>query len=984
MSEEKENSAQAGSPDGDNSGQGAEKSEVLHNVTPLSGLYENWFLDYASYVILDRAVPHIHDGLKPVQRRIMHSLKEMDDGRFNKVANVIGNTMKYHPHGDASIGDAMVQLGQKNLLIDTQGNWGDPITGDSAAAARYIEGRLSKFAGEVVFNPQTTEWQLSYDGRNQEPLTLPVKFPLVLAQGADGIAVGLATKILPHNFIELIDASIESLKGNRPDILPDFPTGGIADFSKYNEGQRGGRVRVRARIQEKDKKTLVINEIPYGVTTGGLIDSIISANDKGKIKIKKIEDNTASGVEIVVHLAPGISPDVTIDALYAFTDCEVSISPNTCVIKKDKPHFMSVNDILVESTQYTKNLLKRELEIRLGELQEKIFFSSLLKIFIGEGMYKHPDYENAGSLDAVTLVLNRLFEPFFEQFYREILQEDYKKLIEKPMSSITRFDVKKADEQLKQLEEEMKEIRHHLRHLTEYAIAWFEKLKEKYGKGRERRTQIREFEAVQAAQVALANVKLYVNRSDGFVGTGLRKDEYLFDCSDLDDIIVFRADGRCVVTRVADKTFVGKNIVHAGIYKKGDERTVYNMIYRDGSSGKSYIKRFNVGGITRDKEYELAKGGKGSSLLYLTENPNGEAEVVTIFHKKMQRLRKLSFDADFAEVAIKGRSAQGNTLTKYPIRKIELKSKGISTLAGRRIWFDEIVQRLNADERGLYLGEFEGEDKIAVVYKNGSYELTGFDLSTHFGEGISLLEKFDPSKVYTAIHFDKKSDHHYVKRFRLDDLSPGRKVSFISEENGSKLVLISPSAAPLAEVEILKGKSKTPEVFQVSLAEFIDVKGLKAIGNRLSAQPIKSVRLLEEAPVAPAGTSSGNKDMPEQPGPAAPERTALDEDSATQAAEKAEAGRPGPSEKPEGPGEAEAPAGKPEALTGKPGTSLEKPNAVAEKSTTPAKPDAPAVKPETPEKPEVAKKPEKNVELEITNPDDVNITGKEDRQLGLF
>lgn len=900
---------------------------VLHNVKPLSGLYENWFLDYASYVILDRAVPHIHDGLKPVQRRIMHSLKEMDDGRFNKVANVIGNTMKYHPHGDASIGDAMVQLGQKNLLIDTQGNWGDPITGDAAAAARYIEGRLSKFAGEVVFNPQTTEWQLSYDGRNQEPVTLPVKFPLVLAQGADGIAVGLATKILPHNFNELIDASIEALKGNRPDILPDFQTGGIADFSRYNEGQRGGRVRIRARISEKDKKTLVISEVPYGVTTGGLIDSIISANDKGKIKIKKIEDNTAGGVEIVVHLAAGISPDVTIDALYAFTDCEISISPNTCVIKKDKPHFMSVNDILIESTQHTKSLLKKELEIRLGELQERIFFSSLLKIFIGEGMYKHPDYEQAGSLEVVTGVLNKLFEPFFDQFYRPIVPEDYKKLIEKPMSSITRFDVKKADEQLRQLEQEMKEIRHHLRHLTDYAIAWFEKLKAKYGKGRERKTQIREFEAVQAAQVALANVKLYVNEKDGFIGTGLRKDRYLFDCSDLDDIIVFRADGKCIVTKVADKTFVGKNIVHVGIYKKGDDRTVYNMIYRDASSGKSYIKRFNVGGVTRDKEYELAKGGKSAALLYLTENPNGEAEIVTVFHRKMQRLRKLNFDVDFAEVAIKGRSAQGNILTRYPIRKIELKSKGVSTLAGRRIWFDPTVQRLNADERGRYLGEFEGDDKIAVVYKNGSYELTGFDLTTHFSDGILLIEKFDPERVYSAVHFDKKSDNHYVKRFRMDPISTGRKVLLISEENGSKLLLISSAEAPVAEVKILKGKSKAPETVQVPLHDFIDIKGLKATGKRLSQHPVKKVRLIE-------GSSKAEKAEPGDNTPGGAKR------QDKEAPDKVSAGK------------------------GK---------------ENPAKPAA-----QSKDAPSVPSGPAKSIDLEITNAKDVDIREDEDPQLGLF
>lgn len=967
-----------------------ENGEVLHNVTPLSGLYENWFLDYASYVILDRAVPHIHDGLKPVQRRIMHSLKEMDDGRFNKVANVIGNTMKYHPHGDVSIGDAMVQIGQKNLLIDTQGNWGDPVTGDSAAASRYIEARLSKFAGEVVFNPQTTEWQLSYDGRNQEPVTLPVKFPLVLAQGADGIAVGLATKILPHNFIELIDASIEALKGNRPEILPDFPTGGIADFSKYNEGQRGGRVRVRARIQEKDKKTLVINETPYGVTTGGLIDSVISANDKGKIKIRKIEDNTAREVEIVIHLAPGISPDVTIDALYAFTDCEISLSPNTCVIKKDKPHFMSVNDILVESAKHTKNLLKKELEIRLGELQEKIFFGSLLKIFIQEGMYKNPAYEGAGSFEIVTEVLNKLFEPFFSQFYREILPEDYKKLIDKPMSSITRFDVKKADEQLKQLEEEIKEIRHHLRHLTDYAIAWFEKLKEKYGKGRERKTVIREFEAVQAAQVALANVKLYVNRSDGFVGTGLRKDEYLFDCSDIDDIIVFRADGKCIVTKVADKTFVGKNIVHAGIYKKGDERTVYNMVYRDGSSGKSYIKRFNIGGVTRDKEYELAKGGKGSSLLYLTENPNGEAEVITVFHRKMQRLRKLSFDADFAEVAIKGRSAQGNTLTKYPIRKIELKTKGVSTLAGRRIWFDQTVQRLNAEERGKYLGEFEGENKIAVIYKSGIYELTSFDLSTHFGEGILILEKFDPGRVYAAVHYDKKTDQHYVKRFHLDDTAPGRKIPFISEENGSRLLLISSNAAPAVEVEILKGKGRTPETFLVELSEFIDVKGLKAIGNKLSPHPVKKVRLIEEEEDKPEG-ASGNEgsgtglpsSQEEMPGPGNQPARGSD---LSAGAPKNPAQKPAPDKTEMS---AETPVEKSVSEPAEPPAELPVKKSAAKPASSSDEPPAPSVHsgknlPAPDSTGEAPEKPKKQIDLEITNAGEVDIRKDDDGQLGLF
>src|ERR1700733_13827053 len=730
------------------------EDKKLHNVTSLDGLYENWFLDYASYVILDRAVPHLHDGLKPVQRRILHSLKEMDDGRFNKAANVIGNTMKYHPHGDASIGDAMVQIGQKNLLIDCQGNWGDPVTGDSAAAPRYIEARLSKFALDVVFNPDTTDWQASYDGRNREPITLPVKFPLLLAQGADGIAVGLATKILPHNFIELLDASIEVLKGNLPNLMPDFPTGGMADASAYNDGQRGGKVRIRAKIVERDKKTLAITEIPFSTTTGGLMESIVAANEKGKIKIKKIEDNTASSVEIVIHLAPGISPDVTIDALYAFTDCEVSISPNTCVIQDDKPRFMSVNDMLTESTHYTKELLKQELQIRLKELMEKIFFSSLLKIFIQEGMYKHPDYESSVNFEMVLEVLNRLFEPFFPQFYRPIVPEDYKKLIDKPMSSITRFDVKKTDEQIKNLENEIKQVKHHLKHLTEYTIDWFEKLKEKYGKGRERKTELRTFDRVEASQVALANVKLYVNREDGFIGTGLRKDEFVGDCSDIDEIIVFRADGKCIITRVQEKVFVGKEIEHVAVFKKNDERTVYNMIYKDGQSGVSYIKRFSVVGVTRDKEYDLTKGTKGTRVLYFTANPNGEAEVVNIQLKPHAKLKKLQFDENFADVAIKGRASLGNIVTKYPVKKIVLKAKGVSTLSGRKIWYDDILKRLNADGRGKYLGEFDGDDRVLTVLSNGTYELTNFDLNNHFDDKMILIEKYDPKKVFSVIHLD--------------------------------------------------------------------------------------------------------------------------------------------------------------------------------------------------------------------------------------
>lgn len=832
---------------GENPDQNTDNQEHELNTTiPLSGLYENWFLDYASYVILDRAVPHINDGFKPVQRRILHSLKEMDDGRYNKAANVIGNTMKYHPHGDASIGDAMVQIGQKDLLIDCQGNWGDPITGDFAAAPRYIEGRLSKFANEVAFNPDTTEWQLSYDGRNKEPVTLPVKFPLLLAQGAEGIAVGLATKIMPHNFIELIDGAIQVLKGERPNLFPDFPTGGLADVSNYNEGRRGGKIRVRARIEERDKKTLAITEIPYGTTTGGLMDSVVTANEKSKIKIKRIEDNTAENVEIIVHLAAGISPDVTIDALYAFTACETSISPNTCVIIDNKPHFMSVNDILIENTKQTKALLKRELEIKLHELQEKIFFSSLLKIFIQEGMYKHPDYENAGDFDTVVNVLDGLFEPFFDQFYRAITPEDYKKLIDKPMSSITRFDVAKADEQMKALENDIKAVKKNLRNLTAYTIDWFEHLRNKYGKGRERKTEIRVFDKVEASQVALANAKLYVNRSEGFIGTGMRKDELVSECSDIDDIIVFRADGKYSVTKIQDKVFVGKDIIHVAVFKKGDDRTIYNAIYKDGTSGTSYVKRFAVTAVTRDKEYDVTKGSKGSKVLYFTANPNGEAETVNIQLKPHSKLRKLSFDLDFAEIAIKGRGSQGNIVSKYPLKKIAFKHAGVSTLAGRKIWFDSVLRRLNVDERGRYLGEFDGDDKILLVNRDGSYEFSSFDLNNHFDSNVLRMEKFVPEHVYTAVHQDGKSGTYYVKRFKFDDQPIGKRTSFINEAPGSKLIILTNNTAPVVRIDLLKGKTKTPETQEQPLNEVIDVKGMRAQGNRLSFHTVKKVKLITE------------------------------------------------------------------------------------------------------------------------------------------
>lgn len=934
--------------------------DKLHNVTSLDGLYENWFLDYASYVILDRAVPHINDGLKPVQRRILHSLKEMDDGRFNKAANVIGNTMKYHPHGDASIGDAMVQIGQKNLLIDCQGNWGDPVTGDSAAAPRYIEARLSKFALDVVFNADTTIWQASYDGRNKEPITLPVKFPLLLAQGAEGIAVGLATKILPHNFIELIDASIAALKGVRPNLLPDFPTGGMADASAYNEGQRGGKVRVRARIAEKDKKTLVISEIPFSTTTGGLMESIVNANEKGKIKIKKIEDNTSRDVEIVVHLAPGISPDVTIDALYAFTDCEVSISPNTCVIQSDKPRFMSVNDMLTESTFFTKELLKQELEIRLKELMEKIFFSSLLKIFIQEGMYKHPDYETSGNFETVLEVLNRLFEPFFPQFYRTIVAEDYKKLIDKPMSSITRFDVKKADEQMKALENEIKQVKHHLKHLTDYTIAWFEKLREKYGKDRGRKTELRTFDKVEAAQVALANIKLYVNKTDGFVGSGLKKDdavEYVGDCSDIDEIIVFRADGRCLITKVQDKVFVGKDIIHVAVFKKNDERTVYNMIYKDGESGIAYIKRFSVVGVTRDKEYDLTKGTKGTKVLYFTANSNGEAEIVNVQLKPHSKLKKLQFDEDFASIAIKGRGSMGNIITKYPVKKIVLKSKGISTLAGRKIWYDEILKRLNADGRGKYLGEFDGDDRILNVLSTGVYELTNFDLNNHFDDKMILIEKYDPKKVFSVIHLDGKSKNYMVKRFVFETIAIGKQVSIISDEPGSKLLYIA-KANQLVKVVQLKGKEQTPETIEVNLADLIDVKGMKAMGNRLSQLPIKSVELIATEDAAEESVEEEDRDA---------------EESVETNIEAAEAEPETEQVKPETPATKSAPkqveSPKEESLKTESAKSPEPEAGEAsnEISDSPAKP---------------AQTQTKKIDFEITNPDDIDIDDK--GQLGLF
>ncbi|MEX0882199.1 MAG: DNA gyrase/topoisomerase IV subunit A [Cyclobacteriaceae bacterium] len=830
--------------------------ESLHDSIPVTGMYKDWFLDYASYVILERAVPAIEDGLKPVQRRIMHAMKEMDDGRFNKVANIIGQSMQYHPHGDASIGDAIVNLGQKDLLIETQGNWGDVRTGDGAAAARYIEARLSKFALEVVFNAQTTEWQLSYDGRKKEPVTLPVKFPLLLAQGVEGIAVGLSTKILPHNFCELIEGSIEILNGNRPLILPDFATGGQADFSEYNEGLRGGRVKVRAKIEEEDNKTLLIKDIPYGTTTNSVIESIIRANDKGKIKIKKVVDNTAKEVEIQVQLAPGQSPDMTIDALYAFTDCEVSISPNACVIIEEKPIFISVNDILEYNTRQTRALLKRELEIRKGELMEKLLFSSLEKIFIENRIYR--DIEECETWEAVIETIDKGLEPFKPEFYREITRDDIIRLTEIKIKRISKFDTFKADELMRKLQDELKEVNHHLRNLTDYAIKYYKDLLSKYGKGRERKTEIREFDSIAANVVAANNAKLYVNKTDGFIGYGLKKDEFVCDCSDLDDIIVFRRDGVCVVSKIQDKVFVGKDIIHVAVYRKGDERMVYNLIYLDGASGKSMVKRFQVLSVTRDREYVLTKGTKGSKVLYFTANANGEAEIVTVFLTAGAKARIKVFDFDFSDLEIKGRGAQGNTMTKYPVRKIQLKMEGVSTLGGLDIYYDPSVGRLNTDERGKLIGNFLGDDRIIVFLKDGNYELTNFELTNRYDQANLLsIEKFDPKKVISAIYYDGCSKNHYVKRFLIETSTLNKKFNFISDHKQSKLLLVSTEQQPQVKVKVKKGKETEEVVYDMDM--MIDVKGWRAVGNKVSNHPIQEIELIVSE-VTPIKNNSGKED----------------------------------------------------------------------------------------------------------------------------
>ncbi len=820
-----------------------EENGSIRSIQHLDGMYQKWFLDYASYVILERAVPYINDGLKPVQRRILHSMRELDDGRYNKVANIIGNTMKYHPHGDASIGDALVQLGQKELLVDCQGNWGNILTGDDAAAPRYIEARLSKFALEVVFNPKTTVWKPSYDGRNKEPITLPVKFPLLLAQGVEGIAVGLASKILPHNFNELMDACIAHLKHEDFVLYPDFPTGGMIDVSKYNDGMRGGGVKIRARIEkDNNNKALKITEIPFGRTTSTLIDSILKANEKGKIKIKKIDDNTSRDVEILIQLAPGVSSDKTIDALYAFTDCELSISPNSCVIENEKPRFMPVSDILRQSVDDTVRLLQLELEIRLNELQEEWHSASLEKIFIEQQIYKDKEYEESKSGEEAIPHVRMRLQPFVGRFFREITDEDILRLFEIKMKRIFRFDTEEADRKIEGLEKDIAQVKHDIEHIIPYSIAYYERIKNKYGKGRERKTEIRNFENIEAAKVVIANEKLYMNREEGFIGTALKKDEYICDCSDMDDLIIFKKDGTYYVTKVADKIFVGKDILYVNVFKKNDKRTIYNVIYRDGKYGSSYVKRFNVTGVTRDKVYNLTKGASGSKVLHFSANLNGEAEVVKVCLKPKPNLKKLVFEYDFADLAIKGRDSQGNTLSKNDIHKINVIQKGISTLGGCKIWLDEDVLRLNTDNRGKYLGEFQGEDRILIVNKNGTYYTTDFDLNNHYEDGYLVFEKFEAGKVWSAVFFDAEQNYYYLKRFRFEESA--RLNTIIGESESSRLVALSCERHPRFEI-LFGGRYEARPAEVVVADEFIAEKSFKARGKRLTTFEVKTIREIE-------------------------------------------------------------------------------------------------------------------------------------------
>ncbi|TDS20799.1 topoisomerase-4 subunit A [Maribacter caenipelagi] len=822
-----------------------DSSEAL---TRVSGMYKDWFLDYASYVILERAVPAIEDGFKPVQRRIMHSLKELDDGRYNKVANVVGHTMQYHPHGDASIADAMVQIGQKDLLIDTQGNWGNILTGDRAAASRYIEARLSKFALEVIFSPKITEWQASYDGRKKEPVNLPVKFPLLLAQGAEGIAVGLSTKVLAHNFIELIDASIKHLKGQRFKIYPDFPTAGIIDVTNYNDGLRGGKIRVRAKISQLDKNTLIINEIPYGTNTGSLIDSILKANDKGKIKIKKIEDNTAADVEILIHLPSGISPDRTIDALYAFTACESSISPLGCIIEDNKPLFIGVTEMLKRSTDSTVDLLKQELEIQLKELEEQWHFASLERIFIENRIYR--DIEEEETWEGVISAIDAGLAPFTKHLKRAVTVEDITRLTEIRIKRISKFDLDKAQQHLESLQERIEEVKHHLANLIEFAINYFKNLKETYGKDRGRLTEIRVFDDIEATKVAIRNTKLYVNREEGFVGTSLKKDEYVTDCSDIDDIIMITNEGKMMVSKVDSKIFVGKGIIHVAVFKKKDKRTTYNLVYKDGKGGATYIKRFNVTSITRDREYDLTTGKAGSQVLYFSANPNGEAEVITVLLRQVGSVKKLKWDIDFSDVLIKGRASKGNIVTKYSVKRIELKEKGVSTLKPRKIWFDDVVRRLNVDGRGELLGEFKGEDLILVINQKGIAKTFLPVLTSHFDDDMIVLEKWIPKKPISAIYWEGEKERFYIKRFLIE--SENKEELFISEHPKSYLELVSTDWKPMVEIEFPKPRGKAAKDNEsVDVEDFISIKGIKALGNQFITEKVKNINLLDPLPYEP-------------------------------------------------------------------------------------------------------------------------------------
>jgi topoisomerase-4 subunit A len=809
-------------------------------ITRLTGMYEDYFIDYASYVILERAVPHMIDGLKPVQRRILHAMKRMDDGRYNKVANIIGNTMQYHPHGDASIGDALVSIGQKELLVDTQGNWGNIYTGDGAAASRYIEARLSPFANEVLFNNKTTEWKLSYDGRNKEPVTLPVKFPLLLALGAEGIAVGLSSRILPHNFIELIDASIKYLQGKSFELYPDFPTGGLAEVTRYNDGLRGGSVRVRARIEKLDNKTLVIKDLPYGKNTGSLIETIIKASEKGKIKIKRIDDNTAENVEILVHLGSNVSSDKTIDALYAFTDCEVSISPNCCVIEDDKPRFLGVSEILRVNADHTKDLLRQELEIRLRELQEDWHLSSLEKIFIEKRIYR--DIEESETWEAVIEAIDKGLEPYKKLLMREVNRDDIIKLTEIKIKRISKYDVKRADEHIKGLETEIEDVKNHLDNLVSYTIDYFRQIKKKYSKGRERRTELRNFASIEATKVVVANQKLYMNAKDGFIGTGLKKDEYVCDCSDIDDIIVFLKNGTYTISKVAEKQFVGKDIIHAAVFKKNDQRTIYNVAYFDGNSGNVMVKRAPVTGITRDKQYNIGREHPHTKVLYFSANPNGEGEVIKVYLRPRPRLKNPIFEFDFAELAIKGRDAMGNILTKFSVQKIVMKEKGVSTLGGRKIWFDEDVLRLNVDGRGTFLGEFSGEDSLLVITKSGFFRTCNFDLSNHFEDDLLIIEKYRKNKIWSAAYYDADQNYYYLKRFYIE---PGaRETRFIGDHPESRLIRITEVEYPRLELKFGgKNKDRNPEIIEV--ADFIGIKSHKARGKRLSNYEVKVIEELE-------------------------------------------------------------------------------------------------------------------------------------------